>query len=82
MKFAVQHGIGDSRWVPEIISPREVRRFAETAERVGFDAIGFTDHPAPSARWVESGGEGVADLFTSLGFCAARVCAPVFTLTR
>ena len=71
MKFAVQHGIGDSRWVPEIISPREVRRFAETAERVGFDAIGFTDHPAPSARWVESGGEGVADLFTSLGFCAA-----------
>ncbi len=71
MKFAVQHGIGDSRWVPAIISPREVRRFAETAERVGFDAISFTDHPAPSNRWVESGGEGVADLFTSLGFCAA-----------
>ena len=71
MKFAVQHGIGDSRWVPEIISPREVTRFAQTAERVGFDAIAFTDHPAPSGRWVDSGGEGVADLFTSLGFCAA-----------
>jgi probable F420-dependent oxidoreductase len=71
MKFAVQHGIGDSRWTPAIISPAEVTRWATTAERLGFDAISFTDHPAPSARWVESGGEGVADLFTSLGFCAA-----------
>ena len=71
MKFAVQHGVGDSRWTPAIISPQETTRFATTAERVGFDAIAFTDHPAPSNRWVESGGEGVADLFTSLGFCAA-----------
>lgn len=71
MKFAVQHGIGDSRWTPAIIAPTEVKRWATTAERVGFDAISFTDHPAPSNRWVESGGEGVADLFTALGFCAA-----------
>ena len=71
MKFAVQHGIGDSRWTPEIISAEATKQFATTAERVGFDAIAFTDHPAPSNRWVESGGEGVADLFTSLGFCAA-----------
>ncbi len=71
MKFGVQHGIGDSRWTPAIISGHETTRFATTAERVGFDAIAFTDHPAPSNRWVESGGEGVADLFTALGFCAA-----------
>jgi probable F420-dependent oxidoreductase len=71
MKFGVQHGIGDPLWVPEILSPHETKRFAMTAERVGYDAIAFTDHPAPSNRWVESGGEGVADLFTSLGFCAA-----------
>ncbi|MGD9701032.1 MAG: LLM class flavin-dependent oxidoreductase [Acidimicrobiia bacterium] len=71
MKFGVQHGIGDPQWTPAIISPRAMKRFAATAERVGFDAIAFTDHPAPSNRWVESGGEGVADLFTSLGFCAA-----------
>jgi probable F420-dependent oxidoreductase len=71
MKFGVQHGIGDSRWTPAIISPHETKRFATTAERLGFEAISFTDHPAPSNRWVESGGEGVADLFTSLGFCAA-----------
>ncbi len=71
MKFAVQHGVGDSRWTPTIISPEATRRFAQTAEGGGFDAIAFTDHPAPSNRWVDSGGEGVADLFTSLGFCAA-----------
>lgn len=71
MKFAVQHGIGDPRWTPAIIAPEATTRFAVTSERLGFDAIAFTDHPAPSARWVESGGEGVADLFTSLGFCAA-----------
>ncbi len=71
MRFGVQHGIGDPKWTPRIISPHETKRFATTAERVGYDAIAFTDHPAPSNRWVESGGEGVADLFTSLGFCAA-----------
>jgi probable F420-dependent oxidoreductase len=71
MKFGVQHGIGDSRWTPAIISPQATTEFATTAERLGYDAIAFTDHPAPSARWVDSGGEGVADLFTSLGFCAA-----------
>jgi probable F420-dependent oxidoreductase len=71
MKFAVQHGVGDSRWTPAIITPAATKQFAVTAERLGFDAIAFTDHPAPSNRWVESGGEGVADLFTSLGFCAA-----------
>ncbi len=40
-------------------------------ESSGWDAIGFTDHPAPTAPWIDSGGEGVADPFTSLGFCAA-----------
>lgn len=71
MKFGVQHGVGDPAWTPAILTPHEVKRFVQTAERIGFDAIAFTDHPAPSARWVDSGGEGVADLFTSLAFCAA-----------
>jgi probable F420-dependent oxidoreductase len=71
MKFAVQHGVGDPRWTPAIITPEATKQFAVTAERAGYDAIAFTDHPAPSNRWVEAGGEGVADLFTSLGFCAA-----------
>lgn len=71
MKVGVQHAAGDPAWVPAILSPDAVRRFARSAEASGFGAIGFTDHPAPSARWVESGGEGVADPWSSLGFCAA-----------
>jgi probable F420-dependent oxidoreductase len=71
MRFAVQHGIGDPRWTPSILHPDEVARFVHTAERAGFDAVAFTDHPAPSAKWVEAGGEGVADALTSLAYCAA-----------
>jgi probable F420-dependent oxidoreductase len=71
MKFAVQHGLGDPNWTPRIFHPDEVARFVHTAEAAGFSAVAFTDHPAPSGRWVDSGGEGVADLFTSLSYCAA-----------
>jgi probable F420-dependent oxidoreductase len=71
MRFGIQHAVGDSRWTPAILAPENVVRFARTVEEVGFDALAFTDHPAPSAAWVDSGGEGVADPFVSLGFCAA-----------
>lgn len=71
MKFGVQHAVGDPSWTPAILAPDAVARFARTAEAVGFDAIAFTDHPAPSAAWVDSGGEGVADPIAGLSFCAA-----------
>jgi len=71
VRFGIQHAVGDPAWTPAILHPDEVTRFARTAEAVGFDAIGFTDHPAPSAAWVQSGGEGVADPVAGLAFCAA-----------
>ena len=71
MRFGIQHAIGDPAWCPEILAPAAVTEFARTADEVGFDAIAFTDHPAPSSPWIDSGGEGVADPFTSLAFCAA-----------
>lgn len=71
MRFGVQHSIGDPAWVPEVLDPAAMADFARRAEDQGFDLLAFTDHPAPSARWVDSGGEGVADPFSSLGFCAA-----------
>jgi len=70
MRFGVQHAIGDPGWVPAILEPSAVRRFVQAAESSGFDAIGFTDHPSPSANWIERDGEGVADPIASLGFCA------------
>lgn len=71
MRFAIQHGIGDPRWTVDVLAPQALTRWCKSAESNGWDAIGFTDHPAPTAPWIESGGEGVADPFGSLGFCAA-----------
>lgn len=71
MRFAVQHGVGDPAWTPAVLQPSRVAAFARAAEDCGFAALGFTDHPAPSGNWVRAGGEGSADPFTSLGFCAA-----------
>lgn len=71
MRFAVQHGVGDPAWTPPVLAPDAVTGFARAAEEAGFSALGFTDHPAPSGNWVRAGGEGSADPFVSLGFCAA-----------
>lgn len=71
MKYAVQHGIGDPKWSPAVLAPDAVTSFARTAEATGWSAIAFTDHPAPSTRWVQGGGEGSSDPFGSLAFCAA-----------
>ncbi|MFN8026872.1 MAG: TIGR03619 family F420-dependent LLM class oxidoreductase [Acidimicrobiia bacterium] len=71
MKFGIQHASGDPNWGPGILAPGAVAAFARAAEECGYAAIAFTDHPAPSTKWIESGGEGVADPFSALGFCAA-----------
>jgi probable F420-dependent oxidoreductase len=71
MKFGVQHGIGDPNWSPAVMEPSAVASFARAAEECGWSAIAFTDHPAPSSRWVHGGGEGSSDPFSSLAFCAA-----------
>lgn len=44
---------------------------ARTAETAGFYAIGYTDHPAPSAKWLRSGGHATFDPFAALSFIAA-----------
>jgi probable F420-dependent oxidoreductase len=71
VKVAVQHGVGDPAWTPAILRPERVAGFARAAEESGYAALGFTDHPAPSGNWVRAGGEGSADPFSALGFCAA-----------
>lgn len=70
MRIDVQHATADPAWVPEILSPAALTGFARAAEECGYGALGFTDHPAPTARWVRGGGEGSVDPFSALGFCA------------
>src|ERR1700759_45109 len=71
MHFAIQTGVGDPNWCPAVMAPDAVRSFARAAEECGWRAVAFTDHPAPSTRWVQGGGEGSSDPFGSLAFCAA-----------
>jgi probable F420-dependent oxidoreductase len=71
MRICVQHGVGDPDWTPAVLAPERVTAFARTAESTGYYALGFTDHPAPSGKWVRAGGEGSADPFSGLAFCAA-----------
>ena len=55
MKFSVTYPMISSPYDPELCSKPALVRFARAAEAAGFDGIGFTDHPAPSQRWLDHG---------------------------
>src|SRR3954470_22729616 len=56
---------------PEFMSRDGVIRVAQAAEAAGFDGIGFTDHPAPSYKWLNAGGHDALDPFVALAVVAA-----------
>lgn len=57
---------------PELVSGDGIATVAAAAEAAGIHGFGFTDHPAPSQRWLEAGGHDALDPFVALGFAAAR----------
>jgi probable F420-dependent oxidoreductase len=71
MRFTALYPMHQTPYSEEIIEPDFLRDFARTAERCGYDAVGLTEHPAPSARWLDAGGHDALDVFTALGFFAA-----------
>jgi probable F420-dependent oxidoreductase len=71
VRFSVTYPLVVHPYDPELLSPQALRRFCQTAEASGFDGVGFTDHPAPTARWLHSGGHDALDPFVALTFCAA-----------
>jgi probable F420-dependent oxidoreductase len=56
---------------PDFVSRDGLVRFAQAAEAAGFDGIGFTDHPAPSHKWLSAGGHDALDPFVALAVVAA-----------
>ena len=56
---------------PELVTKDGITRFAQAAEAAGFDGIGFTDHPAPSHKWLTAGGHDALDPFVALSMVAA-----------
>ncbi len=71
MKFATTYPLISHPYHPGLVSPEGIARVSLAAEAAGFSGIGFTDHPAPSQRWLESGGHDALDPFVAMAFSAA-----------
>ena len=71
MKHWITYPLIRHPYDPAFVSKEALVRFARTAEAAGFDGIGFTDHPAPSDRWLQAGGHDALDPFAALAFLAA-----------
>jgi len=66
MKFTVEFPVAAAR------TGEDVARIAEAIEQSGFDAIAFTEHPAPPRGWLEGPmGHPTLDVPSALSFTAA-----------
>ena len=71
MRFSVTYPLVVHPYDPALLSRSALKQFCQVAEASGFDGVGFTDHPAPTARWLHSGGHDALDPFVAFSFCAA-----------
>jgi len=72
MRFTITHPMISHPYDPGLVSGSGVVAVATAAEAAGFHGFGFTDHPAPSQRWLEAGGHDALDPFVAMSFAAAR----------
>ena len=71
MQFTVERPFGRHGCNPELYQGNGLKQFVRTAEEAGLGAIAFTEHPAPSLKWLEQGGHASFDPLAALAFCAA-----------
>lgn len=71
MRHFVTYPMVAHPYSPELVTKAAIVRFATRAEELGFDGVGFTDHPAPSHRWLQAGGHDALDPFVAFGIVAA-----------
>ncbi|MGI9603072.1 MAG: LLM class F420-dependent oxidoreductase [Acidimicrobiales bacterium] len=71
MKFSITHPLAAGECDPAFLEPANLVRFAQAVESAGFAGLAFTDHPAPSQKWLDAGGHQALDPFVALGFMAA-----------
>jgi probable F420-dependent oxidoreductase len=72
VRFGITHPLVAHPYDPGLASGAGIAAVARAAETAGFAGFGFTDHPAPSRRWLEGGGHDAVDPFVALGFAAAH----------
>lgn len=54
----------------DLIDAGPLDEVARAAERFGFDGLSISEHPAPSARWLNAGGHQTLDPLVTLGYVA------------
>ena len=72
MKFAFTYPMHSHPYNPELVNGAGVAAVAAAAEAAGFGGFGFTDHPAPTQKWLDAGGHDALDPFVAMGFAAAH----------
>ena len=71
MKHWITYPLLGHPFEPSFVSRTGLTRLAQAAEAAGFDGLGFTDHPAPSHKWLTAGGHDALDPFVALAVVAA-----------
>jgi probable F420-dependent oxidoreductase len=70
MKITVEYPIDGA--AQGLLGANGLSRVARRADELGFDAIAFTEHPAPTKAWLDSrAGHETLDVTSALSFCAA-----------
>ncbi|MCG5433978.1 LLM class F420-dependent oxidoreductase [Mycobacterium sp. MYCO198283] len=72
MQFTFTHPMHSHPYHPELVTGSGIAAVAAAAERAGFGGFGFTDHPAPTEKWLRAGGHDAVDPFVAMGFAAAH----------
>jgi probable F420-dependent oxidoreductase len=72
MKFTFTYPMHSHPYNAELVTGSGIATVAAAAEAAGFHGFGFTDHPAPTQKWLVSGGHDALDPFVAMGFAAAR----------
>jgi probable F420-dependent oxidoreductase len=70
MKFWTTYPLLTHPMNPGFATGKALARFARAAEAAGLDGVAFTDHPAPSQKWLSAGGHDALDPFAALSFVA------------
>jgi probable F420-dependent oxidoreductase len=71
VKFTVDYPIVNVGYDPALVTAAGLTTVAQAAENFGYDAISFSEHPAPSSKWLNAGGHESLDQTSALAFCAA-----------
>ncbi|MCD4533046.1 LLM class F420-dependent oxidoreductase [Nocardioides sp. cx-169] len=71
MRYTVEYPISKVGYDPALVAAAGMTRVVQAVEALGYDAVAFSDHPAPSYKWLSSGGHESLDQTSALGFCAA-----------